>query len=183
MFNVGSQELIIVLFVVLMLFGSKRIPEVARSFGKGVKDFRKAMAGLESEFKLDLEAEEKPAPPAPKLGAPEGTAAVGGELSTNPIPSEGPKAALGEVSGTAPEDASSTDSGGPPQTGSGAAPKTQSGDAPEVKPDGIAPDETARTWTATEAGRLPTRPKVPGSSPVAPKGKKPDRDGGDAESS
>jgi TatA/E family protein of Tat protein translocase len=75
-FNVGSQELIIVLFVVLMLFGSKRIPEVARSFGKGVKDFRKAMAGLENELKVDLDLEDKPRPPAPKLGAPEGTTPV-----------------------------------------------------------------------------------------------------------
>lgn len=93
MFNVGSQELIIVLFVVLMLFGSKRIPEVARSFGKGVKDFRKAMAGLEDELKVDLDLDDKARPPAPKLGAPEGTTPVAGKRKNEPSVPKEPAAA------------------------------------------------------------------------------------------
>ena len=55
MFNVGSQELLIIFFVVLILFGAKRIPEVARSFGEGMRDLKKAMAGIEEELKVDLD--------------------------------------------------------------------------------------------------------------------------------
>lgn len=53
MFNIGSQELVVILFVVLMLFGAKRIPEVARSVGSGMREFRKAMRGIEDELRFD----------------------------------------------------------------------------------------------------------------------------------
>jgi sec-independent protein translocase protein TatA len=53
MFNIGTQELLIILFVVLLLFGAKRIPEVARSLGKGVGDFRDALSGVEREIKRE----------------------------------------------------------------------------------------------------------------------------------
>ena len=51
MFNIGTQELLILLLVVLILFGAKRIPEVARALGKGVGDFREALSGVERELK------------------------------------------------------------------------------------------------------------------------------------
>ena len=56
MFNIGTQELLIILFVVLLLFGAKRIPEVARSLGKGVGDFRDALSGVERELKGETKA-------------------------------------------------------------------------------------------------------------------------------
>ena len=61
MFNIGSQELIIIFFVVLMLFGAKRIPEVSRQLGKGLSDFRKAMRGIEDELKFELDESPKKA--------------------------------------------------------------------------------------------------------------------------
>ena len=42
----GTWELILIVVVVVLLFGAKRIPEVARGIGKGIKEFRK---GLESK--------------------------------------------------------------------------------------------------------------------------------------
>ena len=50
MFGLGMQELLIILLVVLLLFGAKRIPEVMRSFGKGVTEFKKGVSELESEL-------------------------------------------------------------------------------------------------------------------------------------
>ena len=50
MFGLGMQELLIILLVVLLLFGAKRIPEVMRSFGKGVTEFKKGVSELESEI-------------------------------------------------------------------------------------------------------------------------------------
>ncbi|TET81335.1 twin-arginine translocase TatA/TatE family subunit [candidate division TA06 bacterium] len=39
--TIGWQEILLVFLVVLLLFGAKRLPEVGKSFGKGLKEFRK----------------------------------------------------------------------------------------------------------------------------------------------
>lgn len=38
----GSGELIVILCIILLLFGGKKLPEVARSLGKGIREFKKA---------------------------------------------------------------------------------------------------------------------------------------------
>jgi sec-independent protein translocase protein TatA len=50
MFNLGPQELLILFLIVLLVFGAKRIPEIARSFGKGISEFKKGMREVETEF-------------------------------------------------------------------------------------------------------------------------------------
>lgn len=52
LFNLGTGEIIVILVVVLLLFGAKRIPELARSMGRGVKSFRD---GLNDATKVDVE--------------------------------------------------------------------------------------------------------------------------------
>ena len=42
-FNLGPTEIFLVLLIVLLFFGAKRIPEIAGSFGKGIKEFKKNM--------------------------------------------------------------------------------------------------------------------------------------------
>ena len=72
MFNIGTQELLIILLMALLLFGAKRVPEVARSFGKGLHDFRDAVSGLEREFKdeaMGLSGRPKPPVVRPAAGA------------------------------------------------------------------------------------------------------------------
>ena len=54
MFSIGTQEVLIILFVVLMLFGGKRIPEVARALGKGMGDFRRAVRDVQHEIDLEM---------------------------------------------------------------------------------------------------------------------------------
>lgn len=49
--NIGSAELLVVLIIVLIFFGPKRIPELARSFGKGVRKFNDAKQGFEQEVR------------------------------------------------------------------------------------------------------------------------------------
>ena len=46
---IGGWELIAVLFVVLLLFGGKRLPEFARNLGKGMRAFKKASQGLDEK--------------------------------------------------------------------------------------------------------------------------------------
>jgi TatA/E family protein of Tat protein translocase len=53
MFGVGTQELLVILLVVLLLFGGKRLPELARTLGNGVRDFRKAVRDVQREVDLD----------------------------------------------------------------------------------------------------------------------------------
>ena len=45
----GTPEIIIILIVVLLLFGGKKIPELMRGLGKGMKEFKDASKGVESE--------------------------------------------------------------------------------------------------------------------------------------
>ncbi len=55
--SVGPTEIIVILLLILILFGSKRIPEIAQSLGKGIREFKRSMR----EIDTDVEA-----PPAPK---------------------------------------------------------------------------------------------------------------------
>jgi sec-independent protein translocase protein TatA len=55
--GIGAQELILILLVILLLFGAKKIPEMAQGLGKGMREFRKAMKETQDELT-------KPEPPA-----------------------------------------------------------------------------------------------------------------------
>jgi len=55
MFGMGMQELLLILLVILLLFGAKRIPEVMRGFGKGVSEFKRGLRDIENE--IDKEAD------------------------------------------------------------------------------------------------------------------------------
>lgn len=46
---IGGQEIIVILLIVLILFGGKKIPELMKGLGKGVKEYKKAMNGIEDE--------------------------------------------------------------------------------------------------------------------------------------
>jgi sec-independent protein translocase protein TatA len=48
-FGIGPTELIILLIVVLLLFGAKRVPEIGRSVGKGMREFKDAVTGRDDE--------------------------------------------------------------------------------------------------------------------------------------
>jgi sec-independent protein translocase protein TatA len=56
--NIGAGEIIIVALVILLLFGGKKIPELMRGLGKGVKSFKEGMKDVEDdvkEIKKDIE--------------------------------------------------------------------------------------------------------------------------------
>ncbi len=60
-FNLGFWEIVIIALVVLLLFGGKKIPELMRGLGKGVKNFKDGMKEVESEvkeIKKDIETQE-----------------------------------------------------------------------------------------------------------------------------
>ena len=51
MFGLGMQEILIIAFVVLLLFGGKKIPELMKGLGKGVKSFKEGMKEVDDELK------------------------------------------------------------------------------------------------------------------------------------
>lgn len=55
----GTPEIILILVVILLLFGAKRIPELMKSMGKGVKSFKEGMKEVEDEIKSDDTTSEK----------------------------------------------------------------------------------------------------------------------------
>lgn len=56
----GTSEILIILIVVLLLFGGKKIPELMKGLGKGMKEYKNAVNGVEEEVKkLDDKSEEK----------------------------------------------------------------------------------------------------------------------------
>lgn len=61
MFNIGPQELFILFLIVLLVFGAKRIPEIGRSIGKGIQEFKKGMRDVETELTTDKPEEKKSA--------------------------------------------------------------------------------------------------------------------------
>ena len=56
--SLGGTELIIALAIILLLFGAKRIPELAKGLGSGVREFRKGTRGEGEEEKKDAKGEE-----------------------------------------------------------------------------------------------------------------------------
>lgn len=49
----GGGELIIILVIVLILFGAKRIPEIAQGLGKGIREFKKSVRDVQTELDVD----------------------------------------------------------------------------------------------------------------------------------
>ncbi len=83
LFDFGGTEILVIMVVVLILFGGEKLPVFARGLGKAIREFKKATAGIEEEFKRAMEEPPKPAikpgpiqgptnPPLPNPTAPAG---------------------------------------------------------------------------------------------------------------
>ena len=53
LFGLGMQEVLIIALVVLLLFGGKKIPELMKGLGKGVKSFKEGMKEVDDDIKKD----------------------------------------------------------------------------------------------------------------------------------
>jgi len=65
MFGMGPWELLVIFVVILLLFGAKRLPEMAKGLGKGIREFKSAVKDTTSELKGSMDEEATP-PPQPK---------------------------------------------------------------------------------------------------------------------
>lgn len=80
MLNVGPPEILVILVIALVVVGPQRLPELARSIGRGLSEFRKVQDEVKGMVKLDLD--DKPEPP--KAGTP---TAPGAHRTPRPAPS------------------------------------------------------------------------------------------------
>ncbi len=70
LFNLGGGEIILILALVLILFGAKKLPELAKGLGTGIKEFKKATRDVTDELHSAME---DPPPPPPKSLPPNST--------------------------------------------------------------------------------------------------------------
>lgn len=85
--SLGVLELLIILVVVLLIFGPRRLPEMAKGLGQSVREFRKGIKDMRKDFE-----EDSPTAEAPKA-APVSTAAAGAEPATATTDAAGTDAA------------------------------------------------------------------------------------------
>lgn len=65
-FNLRGPEIIIIVFIILLLFGGKKIPELMKGLGKGVRSFKQGMNEITDEINADPADSKKPADSASK---------------------------------------------------------------------------------------------------------------------
>ena len=68
MFGLGAPELIFILLLALLIFGPKKLPQIGRTLGRGMAEFRKASTDLQRAINLEIDEVEKspPSTPPPK---------------------------------------------------------------------------------------------------------------------
>ncbi len=79
----GWPEIIGILVVVLILFGAKKLPELAKGLGQGIKEFKKASNDMQDELHRSVQSEPQYAPP-PKPAAPAPPAEAAAPLRQEP---------------------------------------------------------------------------------------------------
>jgi len=126
MFGIGFQEMLIILVVVLIFFGPKRLPDLAKSLGKGIAEFKKASEEVRKGIEEAVKEESTDEAPKP----PEDLSAYG------KAPGSAPAEVPAPASGTAPDSVpvESAPPTGAAATGDGTAPGTASGETPAPPP-------------------------------------------------
>jgi sec-independent protein translocase protein TatA len=94
--SLGGGELLVIMLFVLIFFGSKNIPSLARGLGKGIREFKDAMNGVQSEIRqgmneVERQVEQAGSPePAKKMVSPESPEATAAQISDTPAPAPTP---------------------------------------------------------------------------------------------
>jgi len=99
----GGSELLVIFVLVLIFFGAEKMPEFAKGLGKAIREFRKAAAGVEQEFKKAMEEEPATKPtytPTPTILPPQ--SAPTPQVATAPVSPIPDPYSVAHHSGTAP---------------------------------------------------------------------------------
>lgn len=135
----GLPEVLLILVLALLIFGPKRLPEVGRTIGKGLSEFRRASSDLKRTVNAELALDEDERPPTSRR--PDGGSRAGGSRKPRlaSAPAEPPPGAVASEPGPAtpePGDAGGRTPDVPPAaspSGEGASGKSPSGKSPSGK--------------------------------------------------
>ena len=138
MFGIGFQEMLIILVVVLIFFGPKRLPDLAKSLGKGIAEFKKASEEVRKGIEDAVKEESVTGTPEPpedlsSFGkAPGGASAPEETAKAEPAAAAGvPEPAVGTPPGNPPMESPPT---GAPATAEDAGPGAPAGGTPAAPP-------------------------------------------------
>lgn len=88
----NGWEIVLILAVVLILFGAKKLPELARGLGQGIKEFKKATNEVQEEVRSAMDVDVHSSPPPQKKLPPADTQARSTDGDSAPRPPSEPKA-------------------------------------------------------------------------------------------
>lgn len=105
MFDIGLQEVLIILVIALVIFGPKRLPEIGKTFGRSLREFRRASSGIREELERGLnDDDEEPFTgvfPAKTVTPSSGAGLGGGASQDGALPNgQNGQASSGSSSGT-----------------------------------------------------------------------------------
>jgi sec-independent protein translocase protein TatA len=74
MFGLGTWEILLILLILLLLFGARRLPEIGGSLGKGIREFKSSVKEVESDVRREIQGGEprESAPQEKEPARPEG---------------------------------------------------------------------------------------------------------------
>lgn len=89
--NINGPEILLIFLIVLLLFGAKRLPELFKSFGKSIREFKKATSEIEDDIRTAMDEEPTPTKPRPaqrQVKSQSAPAAPAAEAETTEVVSE-----------------------------------------------------------------------------------------------
>jgi sec-independent protein translocase protein TatA len=110
--GLGFPELIIIFLVLLLVFGAKRIPEIARGIGKGIREFKSATNEISQEIEAEGQDRQINQPQSPQQGTPQSRQ---GQQQNQPqsAPQQPASASSDNAAGTEPESESASTEASP----------------------------------------------------------------------
>lgn len=86
--NLGFPEIMMIMLLALLLFGPKKIPEIGRTLGKGLREFKRSTSGLMDSIQQDMNDIDREPPPKAALANPETKPVAAVAAPKNPTESQ-----------------------------------------------------------------------------------------------
>src|SRR6266436_740808 len=85
-FGIGGSEVVLILDAILILFGAKKLPELAKGLGQGIKEFKKATREVTDEISASVDESHYTPPPPKRLEEPPAKVVESTHTAEQPVP-------------------------------------------------------------------------------------------------
>ena len=164
----GIPELLFILVLALLIFGPRKLPEIGRTLGKAMGEFRRATTDLKRTFNTELDAPSEPSPR--RAGAASAAEDVGASIAASaamaPEPAVGESPATEEVqpAGEAATGSGGVEGGDAAEIDAVPGTESSSGSAVAGEEEGVTPGTESSSPTGSEGGASASGGTVPGGS-------------------